>query len=101
MALGVNITDDSRTEFGSRQVGTRMGLNFGPGVTGRLSKNLDLSVEMLYSQNGSYTPLDEISSTAVDKIALHYLELPITLAYGLDIRNDSEAELSKLSLGGG
>ena len=101
VALGVNISDDYLTELGSSQVGTRMGLNIGPGVSGMLNKRLDLSMEMLYSQNGFYSKLDEIPIIALDKIMLHYLEVPISLVYRLDTKKKDEAKLYKTSIGGG
>lgn len=99
VALGVNISDDYLTELGRSQVGTRMGLNVGPGVSGKLNNRLDLSLELLYSQNGFYAKLDEVPAIALDKITMHYIEMPLSLAYCL---NSSKKEgLNKTSIGGG
>ncbi|MEM9051271.1 MAG: outer membrane beta-barrel protein [Bacteroidota bacterium] len=88
VALGANISDDYLTETGSSQVGTRMGLNVGPGVSTMLTENLGLSFELLYSQNGLYAELEEIPGVALDKIKMDFLEVPFSVEYHLNTKTE-------------
>jgi len=93
VAFGFNVTDDYLTESGNSQVGTRMGLNVGPGVLGRINKRLEVGMEMLYSQNGFYAELVQIPGIALDKITAHYVEVPLTLVSFWFEKNGGETTL--------
>jgi len=88
LALGSNLTDDYLTESGNSQVGTRLGLNIGPGVSILIHRRWETSVELLYSQNGFYANPVQIPTIALNKIKLHYIEVPLTLAYRFNIKKN-------------
>ncbi|MEM1122831.1 MAG: outer membrane beta-barrel protein, partial [Bacteroidota bacterium] len=81
IALGTNIADDNLTELGNSQVGTRLGVVIGPGVSGLISSRWEMGVELLFSQNGHYVKHSQLPTIGLDKIRLDYLEVPVTLAY--------------------
>lgn len=101
LAFGSNLTKANLTELGNSQVGTRIGLNIGPGVSIMLNKRWATSMELLYSQNGSYVNLVPIPSVALNKIMLHYIEVPLTLAYGFNIKKQAQEHSYKHSISGG
>jgi len=101
VAFGFNVTDDYLTESGNSQIGTRMGLNVGPGVLGRINKRLEVGMEMLYSQNGFYAELVQIPGIALDKITVHYVEVPLTLVYHFGLKRTEEKQHYIPTISGG
>lgn len=101
LALGGNLTDDYLTELGNSQVGTRLGLNIGPGVALKLQDRWEISVELLYSQNGNHLHLIQNPSVVVNKIKLHYVEVPLSLSYQFNVKKNEKANFYKQSVGGG
>lgn len=78
-----------------------MGLNLGPGVSMRLTEQLDLRVELLYSHNGLYSQFDQLHLAALDKIHLHYLEAPLCIALPLFEHITDNGDVSVTSISGG
>lgn len=101
LALGSNVTDDYLTEFGDSQVGTRIGLNIGPGVSIMTHRRWETSIELLYSQNGFYLSPIQIPAVTLEKISLHYIEAPLTLAYRFNLRKNEKEHAYKHSISGG
>lgn len=101
LALGSNITEATLTQSGNRQVGTRIGLTLGPGVSALLNRRWDLNLEMLYSQNAHYVKIVETPSMALNRIRLHSVEVPITLAHRFNIEKDKEESFYKRRISGG
>lgn len=94
-ALGANLTGDYLTDSGNSQVGTRLGLNAGPGVAAVLGRRWELHTEMLYSQNGHYAVIRAVPPVALNKITLHYVEVPVAFAYRFNIKKEAEADFYK------
>ena len=101
LAVGANTTDDDLTELGDRQVGTRLGLNIGPGVSIHLNKRLETNLEILYSQNGHYVNPIQVPNVTLNKIMLHFIEVPLTVGYRFNIKKTEGAEFYKRSVTGG
>lgn len=101
LVLGANVTEASATKTGNSQVGTRIGLNAGAGVSAAIGGNWETGMELLYSQNGQYVNLEELSTVPLDKIVLHYVEVPLTIAYRIDLKKGKEDFFSSLAVGSG
>lgn len=101
LALGSNVSDANLTQSGNRQVGTRIGLNLGPGVSSLISKRLTVNLEMLYSQNGYYARIIETPSLALNRIRLHYIEVPLTLGYRFNLEKDKQVNFYKRRISAG
>ncbi len=101
LVLGVNLTEDKLTELGNSQVGTRLGLNMGLGISSVLSNRWEASMELLYNQNGYFVNPVQVPTIALNKIRLHYIEVPLTFAYRFNIKKDKKASFYKRSIGGG
>lgn len=101
LILGTNLTKATLTESGKSQVGFRMGLNTGAGVSIKVDERLELGLELLYSQNGLYVQFAQIPAVALDKITLHYFEVPIYLSYPLNINQNENKKGYEQSFSGG
>jgi hypothetical protein len=101
LGLGFNLTEDYLTQSGNSQVGTRLGLNIGPGVSAVLNKRWEINLELLYSQNGYYVKIVQTPTIALNKITLHYLEVPLALTYRFNLRKSKKEHFYKrgISLG--
>lgn len=103
LTLGSNLTDAYLTESGNSQQGSRIGLNVGPGVSVIMNRNRrwETSMELLYSQNGHYVNLVQVPAIALNKITLHYIEVPLSLAYRFNIKDNEKERFYKRSISGG
>ena len=101
LALGSKLKEASLTKLGNSQVGTRLGLNIWPGVSGIINRRWEANIELLYSQNGSYANLAQIPTVALDKVMLHYIEVPLSLAYRFNIKKNEKEHFYKRRISGG
>lgn len=101
LAFGSNITEANLTQSGNRQVGTRIGLNIGPGVSAVLSQRWELNLEMLYSQNAHYSEIIETPPIALNRLRLHHVEVPVNLGYRFNIEKDKEESFYKRRISAG
>jgi len=101
LAFGSNLTEANLTQSGNRQVGTRIGLNAGPGVSALISKRCEISLEMLYSQNAHYARIIETPSLALNRIRMHFVEVPLTIGYRFNIEKDKKENFYKRRIIGG
>lgn len=101
LTLGGNLTDDYLTESGTKQVGTRLGINIGAGVSLPILQRWETNLELLYTQNGFYTQPSQLPNIALNKIKLHYLEVPLNLAYRFNLKKNEQAHFYKQSISGG
>lgn len=101
LAFGSNLTEAYLTQSGNSQVGTRIGINMGPGVSIGISKRWEMSMEMLYSHNGHYVNLTQRPSIALNKLRLHYIEVPLSWAYRFNIKKDEQANFHKRRISAG
>ena len=101
LALGSNLTQDYLTGSGNSQVGTRLGLNIGTGVSTLIYKKWETSIELLYSQNGYYSKIVQTPAIALNKIKLHFIEVPMTLAYRFNIKQNEKKHFHKFNLSSG
>jgi len=93
--FGANITDASLTKFGDSQVGTRLGLNIGPGVTLNINEKWETNMEMLFSQNGGYVEFVQVPNIGLNKIRLNYIEMPFTIDYRFNIKKNDKEQFYK------
>ncbi|MFK7810761.1 MAG: porin family protein [Saprospiraceae bacterium] len=101
LTLGFNLTHDYLTETGNSQVGSRMGLNTGIGISVAVNKRWETNMELSYSQNGFYVNFVQVPTLALNKMTLHYVEVPLTFAYRFNIKNNEGERFYKRSIGGG
>lgn len=101
LAFGSNLTEAYLTESGNSQVGSRLGFNIGPGVSAMVSNRWETSMELLYSQNGYYTNFSQPPTLALNKITLHYIEVPLSMSYRFNIKKNEKENFFKRSIGGG
>lgn len=101
LAFGSNLTEAYLTQSGNSQVGTRIGINMGPGVSIGISKRWEMSMEMLYSHNGNYVNLTQRPSIALNKLRLHYIEVPLSWGYRFNIKKDEQANFHKRRISAG
>jgi len=101
LAFGSNMTDAKLTQSGKSQLGTRIGLNTGLGVSMTINKRWETNMELLYSKNGYYVDFLEAPAIALDKITLHYIEAPLALAYRFNLKENEQKSLYKHSISGG
>ncbi len=95
LGLGSNLTEAYLTQSGNSQVGSRLGLNIGPGVSAILNKRWEMNLELLYSQNGHYVNIAQSPTIALNKITLHFFEVPLALAYRFNIRKNEKENFYK------
>lgn len=101
LALGSNLTEANFTQSGNRQVGTRIGLNVGPGVSAVINRRCEINLELLYSQNAYYAKIVETPSIALNRIRMHFVEVPLTLGYRFNIEKDKAENFYKRRIMGG
>ncbi len=101
LALGSNLTEAYLTQSGNSQVGTRIGVNLGPGVSIVINTRWETSMELLYSQNGHYAKLVQAPSIALNKLRLHYIEVPLSWGYRFNIKKDEQANFYKRRISAG
>ncbi|MFK7758098.1 MAG: outer membrane beta-barrel protein [Flavobacteriales bacterium] len=100
IALGSNVMNDKLTSSGTSQVGTRIGLNTGPGLMVKLNDRLSFGMELLYSQNGIYINPDQFLNVELERIRLHYLEVPLLLVLEPRYRNKLPGRITIKGAGG-
>lgn len=100
-AFGSNLTEANLTQSGNRQVGTRIGLNTGLGVSKLISRRCEINLELLYSQNAHYAKIVEAPSIALNRIRMHYVEVPLTFGYRFNIEKDKKENFYKRRIIGG
>lgn len=101
LAFGSNITEANLTKSGNRQVGTRVGLNIGPGVSAAINSRCELNLELLYSQNAHYAKIVETPAISLNRLRMHFVEVPVTLGYRFNIEKDKKASFYKRRIMGG
>lgn len=101
LAFGSNLTEANLTQSGNRQVGTRIGLNAGSGVSALISRRCEVSLELLYSQNAHYAKIVESPSIALNRIRMHFVEVPLTFGYRFNIEKDKKESFYKRRIIGG
>jgi len=72
---------DKYTSTGNSQVGSRIGLNTGLGGLLKISEKLDIGMELLYSQNAIYINLEQLPNIELERIRLHYVEIPLQVVF--------------------
>lgn len=101
LAVGSNLTEAYLTQSGNNQVGTRIGVNIGPGVSIGINERWETSMELLYSQNGHYANLVQTPTIALNRLRLHYIEVPITWGYRFNLKKEEKASFYKRRISGG
>ncbi len=101
LAVGSNLTEAYLTQSGNSQVGTRIGVNIGPGVSIGINERWETSMELLYSQNGHYANLVQTPTIALNRLRLHYIEVPITWGYRFNLKKEEKASFYKRRISGG
>ncbi len=101
LVVGSNLTEAYLTQSGNSQVGTRIGVNIGPGVSIGINERWETSMELLYSQNGHYANLVQTPTIALNRLRLHYIEVPITWGYRFNLKKEEKASFYKRRISGG
>ena len=60
-----------------------------------------MNLELLYSQNAHYTKIVETPTVALNRLRLHFVEVPLTLGYRFNIEKDKAANFYKRRIMGG
>lgn len=101
LAVGSNIAEANLTQSGNRQVGTRIGLTIGPGVSTVLNGRWEANLEMLYSQNAHYAKIVETPPVPLNRLRMHYVEVPLSLGYRFNIEKDKAESYYKRRVSAG
>lgn len=101
LAVGSNLTEAYLTQSGNSQVGTRIGVNIGPGVSIVLNERWEMSMEFLYSQNGHYAKFVQTPTIALNRLRLHYIEVPLSWGYRFNLKKEDKASFYKRRISGG
>lgn len=101
LAFGSNLTEAYLTQAGDSQVGTRIGVNIGPGVSVMMNERWEMNLELLYSQNGHYADLVQAPNVALNKLRLHYIEVPLSWGYRFNIKQVEQANFYKRRISAG
>lgn len=101
LAFGSNLTEAYLTQSGNSQVGTRIGLNIGPGVSVVINGRWETSMELLYSQNGHYAKFVQTPTIALNQLRFHYIEVPLSWGYRFNLKKNEQEIFYKLRISGG